>query len=248
MEVRKNSCLVVIKECEELISLIDEEIKWHLNTTEEPVIYIAKLTSFFVQCRSILEFCSKDIFENVISKEEREKKLKSNDKNVYFPYGRKPKYFYDSLNRNLPGLSDRYIQMLITDLQDFKRSKIKRFLSDLCEFGNDNKHDDLTENLRKSDKQVSIGGAFHVDETSTLIVNNSVIDGVPTGSFTVKKGDISGNINPSLLSQVLIWNNGTYVFKSNNKNIIDFLKLCLSEVTQFYTSLYQRIQEKEYVQ
>lgn len=241
--MRKKYCDALINESEEMLGQIEEIIDMHIKETDEPTIVVPKIKSFLEHCRSSLEYCAQDIFQYVVPQNNREKKLNSRNKNVYFPYGKDEDTFNLSVERNLPGLSDVFIKRIISDLQDFRRFNNKKFLSYMCKLTNDNKHDQLTEPIRKSDKGISVGGFLKVDEGSTVTVINSTVNGIPTGNFTIRNAKIEGNINQVLLGEVLKWDNGSFVFTDTKWNVVDFLRLCLKEIKDFYLSLYKRLEE-----
>lgn len=226
-----------------MLGQIEEIINMHIKDTDEPTIVVPKIKSFLEHCRSILEYCAQDIFQYVVPKSNREKKLNSGNKNVYFPYGKNEDVFKQSVKKNFLGISDVIINRLITDLQDFRRFQKKKFLTYMCKLTNDNKHDQLTEPTRQSDKGISIGSHIKVDERSTVTVINSTFDGIPSGNFTIKNAKIYGDINQVLLGKVLKWDNGSFVFTDTKLNVVDFLRLCLKEIKDFYLSLYKRLEE-----
>ncbi|GAQ17618.1 ribonuclease R [Oceanobacillus picturae] len=135
--MRKRDCDLLVEECEELLLNISHQLKLHIRTKDKQIV-IPKVKSFFEHCRSILEYCAQDAFETVVSDEMREKKLKSRNKNVYFPYGDKKEKFDSSINKNLPGLRSTHpsIYRLIEELQDYKRFNDKKFLNYMSQFHN----------------------------------------------------------------------------------------------------------------
>ncbi|PJN90974.1 hypothetical protein [Bacillus sp. mrc49] len=241
--MRKKHCEYLFIECEEMLGQIEEIIDRHIKETEDPTIVVPKIKSFLEHCRSSLEYCAQDIFQYVVTQSGREKKLKSKNKNVYFPYGKDVAAFNQSIEKNLPGLSDTLIRNLILGLQDFSKFKNEKFLSYMCKLTNENKHDQLTEPSRQINKGISIGGFLSADESSTIIVNGATFNGLPTGNFAIRNASIEGDINPVLLSEVLKWENGFFVFEDQNLNVINFLRLCLEEIQDFCASFYKRLEE-----
>jgi hypothetical protein len=160
---------------------------------------------------------------------------------VYFPYGKNESKFSKSIDRNLPLLKEQRkdIFEIIENLQDYKRSGENKFLLELCDMTNANKHSQLSEATRKDHKGISIGNYISVDDTSTVNVKDSTFDGVPSGNFSIEKGEVKGEINEVLKSKIVKWKDGKYIFKDNNKEIIDFLSQCHNEVNNFYQSLYK---------
>ncbi|MGG4166830.1 hypothetical protein ABEW00_05000 [Rossellomorea vietnamensis] len=239
--MRKKHCEALISECEEMLTNIEEKIKWHLESTEDKEILMPKIKSFLEHSRSVLEYCAQDIFENVVPKEDRDRKLNGRNRNVYFPYGKDEPIFLKNLENNLPNLSNDSVFKLIEGLQDFKRFNKQKFLNYMCSLTNENKHNQLSEYQRKSDKSLSIGNAVLVDGSSKVTIKNCSFNGIPSGDFTIVNGNIEGNINSLLLKDVVQWDNGSYVFKDTKMRVTTFLKLCLTEIKQFQKSLYKII-------
>ncbi|MEH7131025.1 hypothetical protein V7103_22810 [Neobacillus drentensis] len=240
--MRKSNCEVLVTECRELLPLIEEKVHLHMLTTNDTEIIIPKIKSFIEHCRSILEYCAQDIFQYIIPEQKRQKKMSSKNKNVYFPYGKNKNKFKESIERNLPGMPLGVLYNLIEDLQDYKRSEEDKFLLLMCSLTNENKHNHLSRNQRKGKKYIKVGNFIMADETSTVVVNNSFINGVPTGNFKIKNANIEGDINPLLLRDAIKWESGTYVFKDTNKAIISFLNFCLEEVNKFSILLYKELE------
>lgn len=241
--MRKKYCDALIIENEEMLGQIEKIIDMHVKETDDPTIVVPKIKSFLEHCRSILEYCAQDIFQYVVPQSNREKKLNSRNKNVYFPYGKDEGVFNHSVEKNLPGLSDRYIRHLISNLQDYKRFDEKKFLLYMCKLTNDNKHDQLTEPSRQSEKGISVGNFISVDESSTVTVINGTYNGIPLGKFKIQNAKIEGDINPVLLSKVMKWDNGSFVFTDTKLKVVDFLRLCIKEIKDFYLSFYKRLEE-----
>ncbi|MGD6832564.1 hypothetical protein ACQCT5_10395 [Sutcliffiella halmapala] len=238
--MRINHCKVLIDESKELLEISKKNYEKKFISTYDKIHFEPKVKSILEHCRSILEYTAQDIFENVISIEDRTIKLKKN-KNVYFPYGKKKEDFLKSLKKNLPNLDkqDLRIYELIENLQDYKRQPFKKFLSYMCKITNHNKHNQLSESVRQSTKELSIGSYIKVDDSSSVTVENCIFDGVPSGNFKIENGEIKGAINPRLLSQVIIVENGSFVFKDSSNDVIEFLNLCIDEVENYVVNFYE---------
>ncbi|OFD69850.1 hypothetical protein [Bacillus mycoides] len=247
--MRKESCTLLIEECEELLGQIDAKFSEAFENPENVEVAVPKVKSFLEHCRSILEYTAQDIFKLVVSEQERNRKLQSKkDNKVYFPYGPTKKIFRTRVSQNLPGLlsSDVQIYSLVEGIQDHKRSIERKFLTYMCRETNDNKHDDLSESQRDSIRYTQIGNLGQFGPNMSVTFENCVINNVPTGDFSVKNGQIQGNINPLLLSEVVQYEEGQYVFKGTKKNVVQFLQFSLNEIKQFVDDLY-KILESEYV-
>lgn len=239
--MRKSACEALISECEELLPLIEEKVISDMIKTNNTEIIIPKIKSFLEHCRSIIDYCAQDIFQYILPERKRVEKLKSRNKHVYFPYAKDKNLFKENIEKNLPGLPIGKIYNLIEDLQDYTRSPEKRFLLQMCSLTNENKHNQLTSNQRKVHKSISIGNFIRVDGNSEITLSNCVFNGVPSGTFKIKNGNIEGNINPILLKDVIKWESGTFVFKDTNIEIVPFLNLCQTEVKSFCISLYNEL-------
>jgi len=245
--MRKKHCESLISECEEILGQINIKFTKSFEDPENKEILEPKVKSFLEHCRSILEYCANDIFELVISEQERTRKLKSKYNKVYFPYGKTKKIFRSSVSQNLPGLksNDEQVYNLVEALQDYNRTSEKVFLSYMCKLTNENKHNSLSEHQRQSIKFTNIGNFVKVDDTSSVNFHNCVFNGKPTGDFIIQNGKISGRINPQLLSEVFQYEEGEYVFKDTKKSVVDFLMLSLLEIKQFTNNLYVVIESKQ---
>ncbi len=240
--MRKSDCEALISECEELLPLIEEKVINDMVETNNTEIIVPKIKSFLEHCRSIIDYCSQDIFQYIIPERKRVEKLKSRNKHVYFPYGKDKNLFKENIEKNLPGLPIGKIYNLIEDLQDYKRSPEDRFLLQMCSLTNENKHNQLSSNQRIVHKSISIGNLIRGDGNSEITFSNCVFNGVPSGTFKIMKGNIEGDIHPVLLKDVIKWESGTYVFKDTNIVVVPFLNLCLTEVKSFYISLYNELE------
>ncbi|GAA5416188.1 hypothetical protein Pryu01_01220 [Paraliobacillus ryukyuensis] len=239
--MRKKHCDLIIEELEEIINDIKtKEVK--LVESDEKDIMMPKVKSFLEHCRSILEYCAQDTFEKVLSPEEREKKSKSRNNKVYFPYGHRRDIFERNIHNNFPGLrSDNSVYKLIEKMQDYNRPYDKKFLSYMCDITNQNKHDKLSTHDRSSSTTINIGDFISATNTN-IIIKDSYFDGIPSGDFKIKSdGTLEGDINPLLRSQLTVVKEGYLVFKDSNKKVIDFLELCLKEIRFFYTQFYKLI-------
>ncbi|EJS65821.1 hypothetical protein CN425_02245 [Bacillus cereus] len=246
--MRKKSCTLLIEECEELLGQIDDKFRKTFENPENIEVAVPKVKTFLEHCRSILEYTAQDIFELVVPEQERIRKLKSRDNNVYFPYGSTTKIFRSSVSRSLPGLmsSNAQVYSLVEGLQDYKRDKEKEFLTYMCRETNYNKHDDLSENERQSTMYTQIGSAAKIGQGASVLFQDCVINGVPTGTFSVENGQIRGNINPRLLGEIVQYEEGQYVFKGTKRSVVQFLQFSLNEIKQFVDDLY-KILESRYV-
>jgi hypothetical protein len=248
--MRKESCKLIIEDCEELLDQINNKLMESFQSPENKEVSLPKIKSFLEHCRSMLEYTAQDIFELVVPIQERTRKLNSKDSNVnvYFPYGEIKKTFRSSVSRNLPGLksADQQVYNLVENLQDYKEDKEKVFLTYMCKLTNDNKHDDLSDSQRKSSTYINIGkGAIVVDDKSKNIhINGGSINGTPLGNFSINNGEIHGNINSRILSEIVKYEEGEYVFNNNKRNVIEFLQLCLDEIIQFTDDLYKILESK----
>jgi len=245
--MNKKDCELLINDCEEMIDLIRTKFEKSLKDPTNTEIKVPTVKSFLEHCRSALEYSAQDIFRLVIPVPERTAKEKSKKSNVYFPYGRTTKIFRSSVSSNLPSLksSDEEIYSLIENLQDYKKHKGNAFLSYMCKLTNENKHVSLSENERQVRDLISIGGgAIVTDSTSTVTVSNSIFNGIPSGDFTVRKGQIIGNINPALLSETFQYQEGEYVFKDTKRNVLEFLETSLNEIKDFTNNLYKILETK----
>lgn len=214
--MRKLHCEEIIKDCEELLESIKLKEIEHIDSGDTEVI-IPKVKSLLEHCRSLLEYCAQDVFELIISEEERENKLQSRNKNVYFPYGDTKDKFESSIKRNLPGLhKTNPIYKIIESLQDYRRFTKKKFLSYMCYLTNQNKHNQLSEQEVKSETTVRIGNLISSTNSNVTFVN-STYNGMPMGDFQITTdGNIVGNINPLLLEETIIYREGYLLFEVRN--------------------------------
>lgn len=245
--MNKKDCEILISECEEMLELIRSKFKKAFEDPTNKEIKIPTVKSFLEHSRSILEYSAQDIFHLVIPVAQRTAKQKSKNRNVYFPYGKSTRMFRSSVSSNLPGLksSDEQIYNLIENLQDYKRNGENTFLSYMCKLTNENKHVSLSESERQSRDLISIGGgAIVVDSTSSVVVSNSNFNGIPSGNFKVENGQITGNINPLLLSETFQYEEGEYVFKDTRRNVIEFLETSLNEIKHFTNNFYKILETK----
>ncbi|MFS8606332.1 hypothetical protein LRO89_27580 [Priestia megaterium] len=246
--MREKNSRLLIEECEETLEQIKNKFDEAFQDPSIKEITIPKVKSFLEHCRSILEYIAKDIFEMVIPIEQRTRKLnsKGKDKEVYFPYGKYRKIFKSSVSKNLPGLknSDPVIYNLLESIQDYQKESDNVFLTYMCKLTNDNKHDDLTENERKSNLYTNVGNIARVAQGGQITFNNCSFDGVPSGNFSIRNGKIEGNINPALLNQVFNYEEGHFVFKDTKKDVLIFLRLVLDEITNFVNDIYDTLRTK----
>ncbi|MED4057573.1 hypothetical protein [Niallia taxi] len=239
--MRERDCELLIDECREMMRSIEDRISYYFNHTTNDEIKIPKVKSFLEHCRSILEYCAKDIFENIISDDERINKLNSEQKNIYFPYGKKKFQFERSIRFNLPKLyRNREVYKLLENLQDFKRSREDQFLYYMCFLTNENKHEEISKQGRKI-TGTNIGGLIEISNNAHVNINGLNINGVTLGNFSVEQGEITNPSNPELFSQIFIYKEGYLVFKDSDKPVLLFLKQCLEEVDKFQNELYKLI-------
>ncbi|GGF24323.1 hypothetical protein GCM10010954_24000 [Halobacillus andaensis] len=242
--MRKLHCEALIEDLEEMIPEIKNKTDLHVQSSE-PEVIIPRVKSFFEHNRSVLEYCANDVFELLVSKENRTKKLKSRYKNVYFPYGETKEIFERNFNNNLPGLSQQNhsIYKLISGLQDFNRRDDKKFLNYMCRVTNKNKHDQLSTQERRSEKTVNIGN-FISSTNSNVTISGGTYNGLPMGDFKITTdGEIIGKINLQLLKETVIIENGFLIFKDSGKKVLPFLELCKEEVKSFYIELYKLLND-----
>lgn len=245
--MRKKHCQALIEDSEEILTRIEEKIKMNILIADNTEIVIPQVKSFLEHCRSILEYIAQDVFQLLVPKEEKEKKLRKN-KNVYFPYGKNRAEFESSIQRNLPGLDKKdNVYKMIEELQDHKRFKNKKFLSFMCNLTNENKHDHLSEQEQFVDRKIKVGNFVNAQGNVRISFENVWFNGVDIGNFSVDKNGIQGNINPLILNEVLIINEGTVVFKDSNINVNKFLRLCLNEINDFYKIIYKELEARSII-
>jgi len=238
--MRKTHCDVLMVECEEVYSSIKKEIQLKCLVEQKDEFFIPKVKTLLEHMRSILDFCAQDIFELVIPEVEKENKMNSKYKKVYFPYGKNKRSFEKSIRSNLPGLnSNDRIYRIIEEIQDYKRVDNKKFLYYMCSLTNENKHNHLSEQGWHSNGTTVEIGKFLKTQNSNVVIRGGTYNGIPLGNFEINKnGEIKGNINPSILSQIVTYDEGVAVFKDSGKNVVEFLGLCLKEINEFYNVLY----------
>lgn len=248
--MRQIHCKALIVECNDLLKSINNKIEeWNKSSSTETEMILPKVKSVLEHLRSILEYCTKDIFELIIPVEERNRKQKSKTKYVYFPYGNSKSIFEKRAKENLPGLSnDNTIYKLIESLQDYNRFNNKRFLSYMCMLTNDNKHDQLSTHRVVREKALHIEGIIKMDKWSEVTIKNNNVFGVPTGNFTINsKGKITGDINPHFRDSIYFSTEGRLLFKDNNNDVSKFLKFCISEIDRFQKTFYKLIDKEAHI-
>lgn len=122
--------------------------------------------------RSALEYSAQDIWSHYNTK----------SKKLYFPYGKDEALFQANIKRNLPNLKVEYpkIYSLIESLQPFKCND--DWLKQLCDQTNFNKHNRLTEQVRKNSEsaRTNVGNLVSMSGGSVTF-NNCSYNGMPLG-------------------------------------------------------------------
>ncbi|OMO22341.1 hypothetical protein [Vibrio lentus] len=122
--------------------------------------------------RSVLEYSAQDVWSQYNTK----------SKKLYFPYGKEEALFQANVKRNLPNLKVQLPQVyhLLESMQPFKSGD--DWLKQLCDQTNFNKHNRLTEQVRKNSEgsRTNVGNLVSM-RGGTVIFDDCTYDGMPLG-------------------------------------------------------------------
>lgn len=122
--------------------------------------------------RSALEYSAQDIWSQYNTK----------SKKLYFPYGLEDALFQANIKRNLPNLKTQLPQvyLLLESIQPFKSGD--DWLKQLCDQTNFNKHNRLTEQVRKNSEgsTTNVGNLVSM-RGGSVVFENCSYNGMPLG-------------------------------------------------------------------
>ncbi|ASZ51842.1 hypothetical protein [Vibrio parahaemolyticus] len=123
--------------------------------------------------RSALEYSAQDIWSQYNTK----------SKKLYFPYGLEEALFQANVKRNLPNLKTQlpHVYQLLESIQPFKSGD--DWLKQLCDQTNFNKHNRLTEQVRKNSEgsTTNVGNLVSMRGGGRVVFDNCSYNGMPLG-------------------------------------------------------------------
>lgn len=230
---RESSVNELLAESEELLTVIDGIYRSAETTEDIVVVAKPKVKSCLEHLRSSLEYIAQDLSEITGSSK--------TPRNVYFPYGKDKNIFIKSLDKNLPEIDAKFRDK-IEEIQPHSCGDL--WLLYLCKVTNDNKHDQLQEQVRvNSTESVTVlgGGAAVVDGTSKIILGGGgTINGkkIPDNYvFTGRKSvnDLQkGHAVP--VERKYEW--VKFIVKDTNIDVLDLLKKSHRNIIDFSRAIY----------
>ena len=216
----------------DLLYEVDENLR---AIKESNQIKPVKVKSILEHLRSALEYVANDSYDKCVYPPDAERPK------IYFPYGKKEfidKFFRQRLKINEPTSSPLYD--IFIGIQDYNTDQ--PFLEMMCGLTNEVKHRQpipFEEEKTVKDISVNIGGLglLGAGTNSTIIFKNNVIDGIKIEDFRLENGNLekSGNGYPVNL---VITEEKKIRFHGMDYEVIPFLELCLSSITNFVNNAY----------
>ena len=166
--------------------------------------------------RSCLDYSAREIVEECI-------KPAKNPEVLYFPI-RKTRVEFDKV-RNSDYNNLQAINRKVYDLLESVQPYNKEWLGAFNKLNNQNKHNDLVEQIRTEDRRVEVKrGNGSVSWNSGVTFGNGVsVMGVPIDHRTQMPFP-----NRTVTTKVTIW--VSFIFKDNNKNVLSFIDESIREV------------------
>lgn len=236
---RQNDVLELLNEVK--INIIDLEKKINDAKSDSHISNVLKpkVKTSLEHLRSCLDFCAKDIFSIVL-------RPKLGERNVsYFPYGSNKEEFLKSLKKHGFLLLKNYDAVIYSLVESIQPHECRNnWLYNLCRLTNSNKHDRLSTQKRldglaltSNDKTI-----VHVDNTSTVVIQNSIFDGKYVERLVLDKGQVAldGLIEDGL--SIIDWTE--FVFKDSGINIIELITRSSENIDMFQTELYKLLNGK----
>jgi len=192
-----------------------------------------KVKSALEHLRSCLEYAAQDI-SKIITKP---------SKRFYFPYSDNQNDLDNSIQKNLPNLSNERpdIYTEIIRLHNFDHSN--SWLKNLCDLTNGVKHNKSAEVNEDDIIDVNVNGVrFMRAINSTVVVRGSVVGGKEIDDFIIKDGDLS--IIKKSKTPISFKITRDKKIKLNNGTEIDlifFLEECIGNIDAFIKILYQKL-------
>lgn len=240
--MRKEDCETLLFECKELLVQIQYQHQREFDLRKKEITS-PKLKSFLEHSRSILEYCAGDVFDYILPEASKLSKLQSKNKYVYFPYGNNRVSFGNSMKRNLPGLQSTHAAYkLIEGIQDYNRPS-QKFLSYLCDLTNTNKHDRLSSLMRNASTTLMIPG-ISAEGVNGLVLRGNTYNGVDMGEVIINDEEYTVNINPSFFSRTVLFEEGAFVFKDSQTDILQFLDVVYASIEKFIHKFYLLLEHK----
>lgn len=218
------------------ILVIEAEIRKAIGDIDVQSVLKPKVKSCMEHLRSCLDYFAKDVYETVIGGNHTHK--------VYFPYGEENKTFKLRLNqtglKKLEG-KNKEVYDIIESIQPFRNGD--NWLVVLCKLTNENKHSQLTPQERLDGMALSGNGKPYivVDNKSTVIFENCIIEGEPIGLLCFAGGQAYSSKNLSETNLNLVdWTD--FVFSDFNISVIDLLKKAHYHISELQQKLYSILQ------
>lgn len=186
------------------------------------------IKNIFENLRSCLDYIAHDIFDTCDTKREHEK--------LYFPIRQSKKEFTHAIIKDFPNLqaSNPDIYNILESIQPYHNDWLGKF----NRLNNNNKHQDLEEQIRTESRQVTVsspkkGGSVTWGPGVTFGRGVSVI-GVPIDPNT--QMPIPNN---QVKTEVVIWVD--FRFRDNGESVLRFIDKSINSVEEIFKKLHQYI-------
>lgn len=228
-----------------------EEITLTLNasyenaTKDSTVLQIprVKVKSALEHLRSILDYCALDTYMHVYGNKPGK---------LYFPYAKNEALFNKHLANSFKALREKSpkIYSLMASVQPHISDS--NWLVDLCGYTNTNKHDKLTNQVKKTKDSVAIGNLVKVSGNSTVTFINSMVNGIQIGkdsSIPVKISDamtneeIASQLNPDnpYIPVTRIAEDVKFFIDGSGNDALEFIKDAKDRISILVDQLYAEI-------
>jgi hypothetical protein len=220
---RKKSIAVLIKKNRDSMVSLKNDYQTSLKAKEVSEELKVDIKNILENLRSCLDYIARDVYDNFIS---------GTPGRLYFPIRHTPNEFQQAISRNYSGLdqSAPNVYAIIEQVQPYNDPWLGKF----NRLNNDNKHEDLVEQIRTESRRVTVssksgGGSVSWGPGVTFGSGVSVV-GVPIDPRTQMPVP-----NTNTDTKVEIWVD--FKFRDNNESVIPFLDKSVDKVESVCNSI-----------
>jgi hypothetical protein len=230
----------LIGHCKPTFNKIEHAYKESLHDTEIKKTLLIEIKNFMENLRSALDFTAHGLFDKY-------GKSGFPKPRIYFPYAwtSLDKVHFQSHNiieKNLPGVAANRpaIATIIESYQHFE-SADNSWLPKFMELNNENKHQQLTPQIRKETKQLNIsseGVLISLGQGTSISVRHGT--SISFGGLDIPGGQCYDANNPAKIigngkQEVITW--VSFLFSTNNELVLPLLKQSLDGTEKIVNEL-----------
>lgn len=220
----------LVEHCKPTFKKIEQAYQESLHDREIKKTLLIEIKNFMENLRSALDFTAHGLFDKYGASA-------SSKPRIYFPYAwaslDKPHFQSQNIiEKNLPGLTANRpdIASKIESYQHFENAS-NNWLPKFMELNNENKHQQLTPQIRKESKQLNIssgGATISLGEGASISLGEGA--SISFGNLVIPGGQSFDTNNPAKIlgqgkQEIITW--VSFLFSTNNELVLPLLKQTL---------------------